>query len=864
MDEKCGGAPGNTAIKQRANILYKWSATHKEITMEQGHRVVCRHVLQRRAVTMPAGWDIALRATILPKVAEAACSDAQFRERGLEIKCGVLGAPKPLPLGAAPPAGSPTPQVGCPVLLRLDGGGRAEYLLCAHVEGGLWYCHGGTYRDDEINATKLCATEPFDISGLVLKDIGRDAWQPDWGNNCPPPPKKRVRAHAKEGVLQAAAEQHPQALAAVAACAAWLAEQYRAAIARRPLDVALATAGFESNPWKYPMIADEWASRQHIGMIWAWRKRAEADPRAEGGARGAQEALWNYRIVLPQLHNLLAKGRSVPCPPEFKHMHMEQVLERAAAVEGASRKAPCKYLGAHAHAGDPGTAPRNSFERDPARFPLHACGEHGRKSHAQVWFEWVGVQRESDSTQGLRPHRVRVAVDDVGYHGRPVPQNPLGPTAPQGLHLSLAFMEQVAANTMDGIIYQGTSVEGGGRDGRPDFLYDVPGDGRDIQDEPVHWLLPGGKCVCWSARQLAMAQAVDLTDPQTREAYELVAEKFNFCCIGAQYHEKIKEFLADPGTLAEGRWKQLVGDPPASERAPCWWVVLNKDETQPPRLLCRDFASLVLELRQHRVATMARLSQEKARRLAENKAAIAVLRDYERLWADAQGPGLAELLDPTEVTVDAAQQAAELLQRLAREGALTHQSLARLTEDDKATTIARLHQAAFAVQGTGWDVIRRQRFTCTPDGLWDEITKAVDTDAERCRGRASRRAAQPAAMAAADINEEGEPEDEECEWTKPAPAAGAATKDPRVDPDEFKRTSGRKPYNWQEAVAMASDVHIASMRLLLEVFFYTCFFHLRVRIISRTVAVYDSRGGGSPASRYPLHTCMRTGPSQRI
>ena len=95
-------------------------------------------------------------------------------------------------------------------------------------------------------------------------------------------------------------------------------------------------------------------------------------------------------------------------------------------------------------------------------------------------------------------------------------------------------------------------------------------------------------------------------DPQTKEAYELVAEKFNFCCIGAQDHDKVREFLTDPGTLAEGRWRQLAGDPPASERAPCWWVVLSEDETRPPRLLCRDFASLILELRQHRVATAAR------------------------------------------------------------------------------------------------------------------------------------------------------------------------------------------------------------------------------------------------------------------
>ena len=368
------------------------------------------------------------------------------------------------------------------------------------------------------------------------------------------------------------------------------------------------------------------------------------------------------------------------------------------------------------------------------------------------------------------------------------------------------------------VIYQGIGLEGD----RPTFLRDVPRDGRDVQDEPVHWLLPGGRCVCWSVRQLAAAQDVELTDPQSKEAYELVAEKFGFCCIGAHDHEKIRDFMSDPGTLAEGKWKDLVGNPPANERAPCWWVVLNEDEAQPPRLLCRDFASLLLELRQHRVATVARLSREKAQRVVANDAAASVLSEYAQLWADAKGPGPAELRDPTEAAVEGAQRAADLLQRLVGEGALAHPSLARLTDDDKATAINRLRQAACALRSTSWDAIRRQRFTCTPDGLWEEITKAADTDAERYRGQASRCAAQKAAAPAAGAGEafapaDEEAEEEECEWIEPAAPDIAAARDPRLDPDEFKRTSGRKPYNWKEAVSLASDVHIASMRLLLEV-----------------------------------------------
>jgi hypothetical protein len=498
----------------------------------------------------------------------------------------------------------------------------------------------------------------------------------------------------------------------------------------------------------------------------------------------------------------------VPYPTAFAHRHLEDKLEAAAASEEFSKKIICKYLGVQVRAGEPTAIPHCSFEPNPSKFPQHSYKE--KKSHAHVWFEWIGVKRETE--KGLQHHRVRVDAKLIAYNSRPVPQNPLGPTAPQGLHFSIGFMEQLAANVIEGASYQGVGLEGD----RPIFLYDVPAGGVDIQDEPVHWLLPGGKCVCWSMRQLASAQDVDLTDPQTKEAYELVAEKFNFCCVGAQEPHKIRDFLAKPGTLAEGKWKDLVGEPPASERAECWWVVLSNDDSQPPRLICRDLASLILELRQHRVATVSRAAREKKRRLQENGRAVNIFREHEQLWSDAKGPEPAELVDPMEAAIDSARRATDLLQRLVAEGTLAHPSLERLTKDDQATIVARLREAAHALQGTSWDVIRRQRFTCTPDGLWDEITKGVDTDAERHRGMVSRCAARGASAAEAPAEGAGDDEDEDCEWVVSG-EGGAAAQDPRVDPDEFKRTSGRKPYNWKSAVDMASEVHISSMRLLLEV-----------------------------------------------
>eukprot|EP00973_Karenia_brevis_P070356 9780171-Karenia_brevis.AAC.1 len=52
-------------------------------------------------------------------------------------------------------------------------------------------------------------------------------------------------------------------------------------------------------------------------------------------------------------------------------------------------------------------------------------------------------------------------------------------------------------------------------------------------------------------------------------------------------------------------------------------------------------------------------------------------------------------------------------------------------------------------------------------------------------------------------------------------ASDAHTKDPRVDPDEFKRMP-KRPYRWNRAVEAASKVHISSMRVMLEAHYDAC------------------------------------------
>ena len=72
---------------------------------------------------------------------------------------------------------------------------------------------------------------------------------------------------------------------------------------------------------------------------------------------------------------------------------------------------------------------------------------------------------------------------------RGVPLHPLGRLAPTKLHFDVAFMQEVAAAVDERITYRGIAMAGS----KTDFYLDVPDGGKDIQDTPVYWTLPGGQ-----------------------------------------------------------------------------------------------------------------------------------------------------------------------------------------------------------------------------------------------------------------------------------------------------------------------------------------------------------------------------------
>ena len=87
-------------------------------------------------------------------------------------------------------------------------------------------------------------------------------------------------------------------------------------------------------------------------------------------------------------------------------------------------------------------------------------------------------------------HRVAVRADNIIYNSEEVPHHPLHHSCPRELYFSLEYMQAfVAWKTGDSDSeYIGLSFEGD----RPEFQYELPDGGMDIQEHPVYWHLPSG------------------------------------------------------------------------------------------------------------------------------------------------------------------------------------------------------------------------------------------------------------------------------------------------------------------------------------------------------------------------------------
>ena len=460
------------------------------------------NVVERR-VPLPDGWQHAVAATALPEIAKESARRVHARDPALRPGCRVLGVPKFVHLRDDRAARVP----GGVVALKCAVGRRQEFILCAHVSGSKWWCHAGTSPD---------GGRVFDPADLQLADVDATAW-----NAGAPYSHKRLRGRVATQHPRELAQSHPCDFASTVAVAGWKAEGLRAHLEKRPLDIDVAGAAFESNPFLW----HAWSERQDYAYVWSEWSWASSRDACGSGDRACD-------LSSARLDHLLDKRRpGVPVPSAFAEAHLLEKLLGAAKQEIETTKAPCIYLGFKI--GD-------HFEQEPCRWPADLLPS-GEKAEANVWFEFPYVFR-GDFGENL--HRVSIQARHILHHGRNVPGNPLRDSTPLGLTFTVQFLDAVAENVSPKAQYKGISYEAG----RPDLEIAVPNGGHDIQDESVYWVLPGGRCVCKSMRSFAQLPAADLEEASTLEAYEAAAEELDYYFLGVGPDAQVDEFREVPGS----------------------------------------------------------------------------------------------------------------------------------------------------------------------------------------------------------------------------------------------------------------------------------------------------------------------------
>ena len=748
LDE--GGFDLEARAKWDTTVAFEWRARGTAFDDKCVVRIRCDHAA-RRSIQFPEQWRTALKCDNLAGLVAKSVQKAREECGVAAVECEVLGQPKASPL--PPPDATLVPGATVGLLL---GGAKIEYLLCAPVRNDAWLCHRGSFVDD-----KFDPDNPFDEKDLVLKDLTRGAQEAD-----DPPPRKKVRAHLHAGQLCAAVLKWPAAWDQLVAVAAWRAEELRAADQHRPFDQVAAFAGYEASPWKWNAAGRR--IQVQVAALWSWRTGS-----------------WQRQIVHVRLDNLLHCG--VPTHPGLGEADgdLQRRLESVAAAETANGKAPCKYIGLHIGA--------QRFEPDPSKWPSRHYPASLGKSKATVHFEWLFVSRDG----GRTPHRVTMKVQTVLNDKRPVSAHPLKASAPSQLTFSLEFMSALASNVHENIEFKGVAFDGE----RPQLVLQLPNDGVDVQDEMAHWTLPDGRCVCMNAWQIADLREDQLVAEDSEEAYRAVAQQLGYDCLGKAPDAELAVFRESPGTLQERVWERCPWARPPDETASCWWIAnaADQDRTQLVKLVCRSLAVLRLELHASRCATSPKLRQEWERRAENNARAVDVLHNNRHLWRHVGGPDPDTFLRPSDADLVEARAAGEQLRQMIDAHGPTDDGLDVFAEE--------ILCAVSSIKAVAWDAIRRERFSLTPEGLYNELVRNAESLLNKRDAEAARRQARLATIEALDYDDEGE--------LVPA-AAGIRPDKYNVNLEEFKCKSSRKPHRWQQAVRMASEVHIDEMRTLLE------------------------------------------------
>ncbi len=210
-----------------------------------------------------------------------------------------------------------------------------------------------------------------------------------------------------------------------------------------------------------------------------------------------------------------------------------------------------------------------------------------------------------------------------------------------------------------------------------------------------------------------------------------------------------------------------------------------------------------LELHQARLATSAKLRAEWDRRLEKNAVAVDVLNSNRSLWMAAGGADPETLATPTEISLDRCENTVRVLQAMIQKHG-PRGGLDSFVQD--------IEGAVRMMKVVSWEAIRKDRFSLTPQALFDELVRNTQFILSSWSGDATRR--QVRMRAPLDEEERADPEE-----VGEVPEEKLRPSD-KYDLDldgEFRTKKFQKRFrHWEEVAKVAYEVILDEMRTLLE------------------------------------------------
>jgi len=269
--------------------------------------------------------------------------------------------------------------------------------------------------------------------------------------------------------------------------------------------------------------------------------------------------------------------------------------------------------------------------------------------------------------------------------------------------------------------------------------------------------------------------------------------------------DELNQFRDHPGTLEERAWTTYKWEfPPENETMQCWWIcnLDEEDRTKEANMICRSLAALRMELMHSRLATTQKLRQEHDKRLENNALAVDRIQDNRELWFRAGGCEPNLLLTPTELLTEHATSTVEQLHKMLSVYGSSG-GLDSFVED--------ITNAVKKIKIVSWEAIKKDRFSLTPDGIYNDLvrnTEHIISSWGRDYERRQTRMRRPLELDA-EAREEADKEVKE---------VTCRLKDKHeLDIDkEFRRPPKKRFANWEDTLKSTNEVLIDEMLTLLE------------------------------------------------